>query len=385
MLIERIIGNTNLAIDPESGNDIYLEKYVAQKLGNNAKNLNVILEYIYRTNCSKKRLPLVCMWELTNACNFNCPFCFIHNCNTTRFQNYKDTIHLIDKMVDAGLLLCTLTGGEVLLHPEFESIYRYMKSKGVIVEIYSNLSLLTEEHLNLFRHFKPYKIEVTLYGHDNKSYHSNTDQAQYDFDCVFNNVKKLQSAGINVICKTTATVDTYSSIYQLCDLCDAEKLPYYFSFNMHPNYVGHEQKSFEVPLQIKKELLLKRAKRNGYFVDEVDERKKAFYCSGSRYGCYISYDFRIRLCHQAYRVQNSSYPLDRTFDIEQALSFLDSFIAPYIDENHGCCKGCSASQYCKVCGIDQMVYMQSHCQEYIKSKCIESKALYTYVKNQING
>ena len=50
MLIERIIGNTNLAIDPESGNDIYLEKYVAQKLGNNAKNLNVILEYIYRTN-----------------------------------------------------------------------------------------------------------------------------------------------------------------------------------------------------------------------------------------------------------------------------------------------------------------------------------------------
>lgn len=382
MLIERVVGSTHLAVDSKSGNSIYLDKHTAQELGSNSSNANAVLKYIYKANNSGKRLPLVCMWELTNACDFNCPFCFIHNCHQAVFQNSEETIRLIDAMVDAGLLLCTLTGGEVLLHPEFEKIYSYMKNKGVLVEVYSNLSLLTESQIELFRQLQPYKVEVTLYGHDNPSYCSNTAQMRYDFDHVFRNVKRLQQAGINVICKTTATVDTYSSIAPLCNLCDAENLPYYFSFSMHPDYTGRAQSSYEVPLPIKEKLLLKRVHRNGHFVDEVDKRKSAFYCAGSKYGCYISYDLKMRLCHQAYRVQNSSISIGNACDVERALAFLDDFVAPYLDRKLTHCEGCRASQYCKVCGLDEMVAIQASNQENVMFKCAEYKTLYSYVKAQ---
>ena len=83
---------------------------------------------------------------------------------------FEEAKQIIDTMVNEGLLFCNLTGGEVFLNPDFLNIYKYLKNKGVIVSIFTNLSLLTDEILDVLVEYKPYIVEVSIYGYSDKQF-----------------------------------------------------------------------------------------------------------------------------------------------------------------------------------------------------------------------
>lgn len=56
-------------------NEIYLDKSISDNIIE--KGMSGILNALYDAN-DKDHMPLSVFMELTSACNFNCPFCYIN-------------------------------------------------------------------------------------------------------------------------------------------------------------------------------------------------------------------------------------------------------------------------------------------------------------------
>ena len=126
MLVYRKINDIEFAVDPNKGSSLLCEEHIANIING---NIYAFIDYIYEKE--NKYTPLVATWELTNICNFKCKFCYINTSDIdSAYVSVSDAKKLIDDLVESGLLLVYLTGGEVLSHPSFIDIYIYLKKKG---------------------------------------------------------------------------------------------------------------------------------------------------------------------------------------------------------------------------------------------------------------
>lgn len=122
-----------------------------------------------------KRIPLSFDLEITARCNNNCRHCYINlppgDETALRDELTPEEIgNIADQAVSLGTLWCVITGGEPLLREDFFEIYRVLKSKGLLVSVFTNACLITDKHVELFRNYPPRDIEVTVYGAGEETY-----------------------------------------------------------------------------------------------------------------------------------------------------------------------------------------------------------------------
>ncbi len=92
--------------------------------------------------------PRVVVWELTLRCNMRC----IH-CGSTAGQPRPDELsveegfNLIDQLVDLGMEVITLSGGEPLTHPAWDQYAKRLVEAGVHTYIITN-GLLLEQNID---------------------------------------------------------------------------------------------------------------------------------------------------------------------------------------------------------------------------------------------
>ncbi len=141
--------------------------------------------------------------EITNGCNFRCPHCYVDKSytDTLSFSTIKD---VAKELLALNCNRILLTGGEIFTHKDFNSIYTYLYKKGFIISLNSNISLLNQDSLNMFKKFPPLSIGISLYGYDDSSYDSYTNTVG-QYNKVISNVNELKKLGINVICKNVIT------------------------------------------------------------------------------------------------------------------------------------------------------------------------------------
>ena len=144
------------------------------------------------------RIPLNGQIEITNICNFKCVHCYLINSKNQvpTFLSFDIIKSVIDEAYEMGCETITLTGGECLLHPDFEKIYTYIWKKGIKVDIFTNASLITEATISLFKEYMPNSVEVSLYGDSEAIYKEVTKSCNYEN--VINALKLLQENMINL-------------------------------------------------------------------------------------------------------------------------------------------------------------------------------------------
>ncbi|MDZ7722027.1 MAG: radical SAM protein [candidate division KSB1 bacterium] len=108
-------------------------------------------------------------FEITERCNFNCRHCYINQPAGDRQRKKNEMsrefiLKTADEAINLGAVWCLLTGGEPLLRPDFSDIYIDLKRKGLLLMLFTNAGLITKEHINVFKEYPPYAIEVTIYG-----------------------------------------------------------------------------------------------------------------------------------------------------------------------------------------------------------------------------
>ncbi len=123
---------------------------------------------------ARQRIPIKGTLELTFRCNLRCQHCYVSHGHQGLPGQVELSISeirlLIDQVVDAGCLWFLLTGGEPLLRKGFEEIYLYAKHKGLLLYLFTNGTLLTPRLADLLAEWRPYGVEITLYGYTQETY-----------------------------------------------------------------------------------------------------------------------------------------------------------------------------------------------------------------------
>ncbi len=181
-----------------------------------------ISRYPLWEKAKRNRSLLMISLELTARCNNNCRHCYNNLPEDDPFaiKNELSTNQIkdiVDQAVEMGTLWMHLTGGEVFLRKDFAELYEYMVKKGLLVSIFTNATLITNEHIHLFKKFPPRDIEVTVYGIPEKYYSTVTRSKNYFR--FLNGVDKLLSALIPVTLKAMIMKSNYNNFKEIADFC----------------------------------------------------------------------------------------------------------------------------------------------------------------------
>lgn len=193
-----------------------------------------------------------CLLEITNACNFRCPHCYVDKHN--KYLSFEEIKEFADELYDLNCNSITLTGGEVFTHLEFGKIYEYLYTKGFLISLNTNGSLINEKILKLFDLMPPNIVEISLYGYDEETY-NNFTKCKNCFEKVVENVKKLKEHGIEVKLKNVITNSNKNHFIKIKDVASREGCQFrsdYISFpqiNKNGQVLNPEQINIENVMQ----------------------------------------------------------------------------------------------------------------------------------------
>jgi len=123
---------------------------------------------------SGQRIPIGGSLELTFRCNLRCQHCYVSHGHDGILRQkeltYPEIQRIIDEVVDEGCLWFLLTGGEPLVRRDFPKIYSYAKRKGLLLSLFTNGTLLTPQIVDYLAEWRPFNIEISLYGHTQETY-----------------------------------------------------------------------------------------------------------------------------------------------------------------------------------------------------------------------
>lgn len=243
-------------------------------------------------------IPISGTFELTPRCNFNCRMCYVHLPeNEIKKHGTELTgaewIRIAQEAKDAGTTWLCITGGEPLMHPEFETIWRELTQMGFFITLQTNASLLTE-YEKLFEECPPRACKITLYG--------SNDQVYRDVCRVENGFTKAD-AGIRMLRQMKIPVELVSTVIQQ-NLDDVENIIRYVEKNKLrwiPNInVRTAGRGVDVDME---HLRIRPPKKDSNAEQEssrknlVDpERKPCTYCKDFRIGYWIVWNGYMRFC-----------------------------------------------------------------------------------------
>lgn len=181
-------------------------------------------EFLVRFNrkVGENRVPLCGTLDLTHRCNLDCIHCYLGPHRGKRHAERAEmstaqVLSVIDQVTAAGCLTLLITGGEPLLRPDFEQVYRHARSSGLLVSLFTNGTLVSEPVADLLAELPPQMVEVTLYGATARTY-EHIAQVPGSFQRCLNGVRRLAERRVKLNLKTvlmTANVREYTAIRDL--------------------------------------------------------------------------------------------------------------------------------------------------------------------------
>ncbi len=94
--------------------------------------------------------PYLFVFEVTNVCNLNCPFCLtgkgISGGRDVKHMSFEEAKEIIDQVGDYIYLLQLYTWGEPLINKDIYRIVDYAKSKNIYVMLSTNATVMTTKN-----------------------------------------------------------------------------------------------------------------------------------------------------------------------------------------------------------------------------------------------
>jgi radical SAM protein with 4Fe4S-binding SPASM domain len=181
-----------------------------------------------------RRVPLGGTFELTRRCNNRCRHCYNNlaagdAAAARRELGTDEVIRLLGEIAEAGCVWVLLTGGEILLRPDFKEIYTGAKEKGLLVTLFTNATLVTPEVADHLVQYRPFSIEVTLYGATQATCERVTGVAG-SFERCMAGIGLLRERGLPLKLKSTVSVLNQGDVREMKRLA-AEELGLPFRFD----------------------------------------------------------------------------------------------------------------------------------------------------------
>jgi len=181
-----------------------------------------IYKYIVRSPVAGP--PLRASLTLSNKCNLRCITCSTWN----RGDDFKnelrpdELLRVVDELIDSGVRIFYLFGGEPLLYPGFFDVVKKISAKGLFSETVSNGTLINEETAKKIIDSGLNKIWISLDGpcgvHDEiRGIPGTFDRALHGLKLICEEKKKTNSPILIDLAVTVSHIN-YKHLVELVDL-----------------------------------------------------------------------------------------------------------------------------------------------------------------------
>lgn len=152
------------------------------------------------------RIPLTGAIEVTRRCPLECAHCYNNlpmGDQEARLSEltYEEHCRLLDEITEAGCLWLLYTGGEIFARKDFLNIYAYAKQKGLFITLFTNGTLITPKIADFLADWRPFAIEITLYGRTKDTYERLTG-VPGSYERCMNGIRLLMERGLPLALKT---------------------------------------------------------------------------------------------------------------------------------------------------------------------------------------
>lgn len=298
-------------------------------------------------NAYEKRIPLTVTIEIIGQCNFRCVHCYIDNDERKDMLTYEDIVDFGNQIIQMGCLYVVLTGGEVLLHPDFQKIYLFFIKKGVCVSVFTNGSLITADIIELFKKYPPRVVECTMYGFCADTYEAVTRKSA--FERVRKSILQLKQNKINVLLKMFVVNENYQEFQDVQQFSIEYGIPFKYDSVIIAASTAEEMKhqiSDEGIVELTKRSMEKEVKYNEktYQLIMGSYDKKLYLCGAGRSSCWLKSSNHLRIC---IFLDNIEFDL-RIYKVREAWAMIEPYIEGKISESSECCN-CYYRSYCDYC------------------------------------
>lgn len=194
-------------------------------------------EFLFR-KADSMNLPLMGTIELTPICNLDCKMCYVR-------QNQADVLahgglksidfwdNAIDQAIDAGMLFCLLTGGEIFTYPGFRTLYMKLKQKGIHIVLNTNGTMLNRSTVEWLAKDPPRRLNISLYGASPETYEHLTGQRN-GYERVIRAFTLLKEYNIPFRVHGVLVPSMIDDYEKMKEICNRFQVPMQLSYYMFP-------------------------------------------------------------------------------------------------------------------------------------------------------
>jgi radical SAM protein with 4Fe4S-binding SPASM domain len=173
-----------------------------------------------------RRVPAEVSIEVTHRCPLECQHCYNNlpmSDVAARKQELtlEEHIRLLDELVEAGCFWILYTGGEIFARKDFLDIYTEAKKRGFIITLFTNGTMITPRIADHLLEYRPFAIEITLYGATRETYEALT-QIPGSFDRCMRGIQLLKERNLPLKLKTVPTTINYHEVQQMKRFAEEE-------------------------------------------------------------------------------------------------------------------------------------------------------------------
>ena len=179
------------------------------------------------------RFPTQVSIEVTRRCPLECRHCYNNlpmNDAVARNEEltFDEHLRLLDELVECGSLWLLYTGGEIFGRADFLDIYREAKRRGFLITLFTNGTMITPRVADVLQEWRPFSVEITLYGATRRTYEALT-QIPGSYDRCMRGIHALLERELPLKLKTVPTTVNLHEVYAMQHL--AEELGVEFKFD----------------------------------------------------------------------------------------------------------------------------------------------------------
>jgi radical SAM protein with 4Fe4S-binding SPASM domain len=173
-----------------------------------------------------RRTPAEVSIEVTHRCPLECQHCYNNlpmSDSEARRQEmtFEEHVRLLDELVDMGCLWVLYTGGEIFARKDFLDIYTEAKKRGFIITLFTNGTMISPRIADYLVEYRPFSIEITLYGATRETYETLT-QIPGSFDRCMRGVRLLKERNLPLKLKTVPTTINFHEVYEMKRFAEEE-------------------------------------------------------------------------------------------------------------------------------------------------------------------
>lgn len=360
-----------------------------------------MMNFIYE-NLKDIDAPLTAGIEITSKCNLRCIHCYGQNDRNRQEMSTDEIKKVIDLLCEKGTIEIFFTGGEIFTRKDFNEIYVYTRKKGILVALLTNITLLNQEHIEMFKEYPVEVISTTMYGYSKEVYEKVTG-VKGSYETFMRAVDLLKNNGIKYELKFVAMEQNIDELYDVRRFGKELGVNMIIGLDIRATTDGDTQpvkcrispeRAFEFDLKDNSRVEFWQDVANQILSNDLcDLKNRGYVRKGSRYEenylypcsigeqfVFITSDMRMQGC---IKTPYASYNL-KTGDFDTGWKFIKERFTNKKASRNFKCTSCDKSLLCEQCTAS--FALNNGCEEdvddfYCKVAELRKEMMDNYIKN----